>query len=238
MNILLKGFGKGVHRAASIGFGVVAFAGIGFPLASSAAVISPGGNLSPVTNIAIAGLPAGDTLANSESLPYTATDANSVPVFQGTITSYVFNDPSEPDTGQPGEDFVYQVTNGAPPVGAKADAFTEVTFLPFNNYLTDVNYEGTGSGVAPTSADRSAAPGKNVDYFFSSGVANGQQTYQLVIETDATQYMQGAGLVLDGGGGSQFAYAPTAEILTVPEPASLVMLVLGGTFALSRRRRQ
>jgi hypothetical protein len=232
-----------VSRKAGIAItvGTVAIGVMGFSNTARAALLAPGTTELPVT--ALGGIPPQDTtLLDSEIYPYTATDASNNPVFQGFIYSAVYLDPVEPDTGQPGLDFVYQVTNGAAPAGAPADSFTEVTLLPFSNYLTDVNYAtvdqiGPGVDIAPTSADRSATPGENVDYYFSGGVANNQQTYTLLIETNAMTYAQGAGLVLDGGAGGQFALAPTVNMLTVPEPATLTVLLAAGTIALGRRRR-
>jgi hypothetical protein len=216
--------------------------------AGAAILPDTGGSISPVTEIP--GLPAQDTFQlATQTVPYTALDATNTPVFAGTITSSVYLDPTEPDTGQPGLDFVYQITNGAPPetslgppaVFAKPDAFTEVTLAPFNNYLTDVNYIGPDTNVAPTSADRSALPGKNIDYFFTTGVPNEQQTDVLVVETNATSFGEGAGFVIDGGSGFTAAETPEVNMLTgpqLPEPTSCLVLAAAGTIALGRRRRR
>jgi hypothetical protein len=227
---------KVVSRRIAIGAIVVAN---GVMLASSnighAALVSPGGTVAPTP---IAGLPPGDTLVVTETKPFTGTNASHTVVFTGTVTSSVYSDPANPDTGQPGLDFVYQLSNDA----TSLDPIDRLTVASFASFLTDLNYVvGTGA-VSPTTGDSSVSPpGKTIGFNFPVGgtvVLPGQTTTMLVVETNAQTIAAGTASVIDGGSGSTQAEAPVAVItITVPEPATFGVLAVVGGFILGRRRR-
>jgi hypothetical protein len=200
-----------------------------------AAIVTPGGTVAPT---AIAGLPPGDSLVATETKPFTGTNASSTVVFTGTVMSSVFADPAEPDTGQPGLDFVYQLSNDS----TSLDPIDRMTVASFFGFLTDVNYVVATGDVAPTTSDSSAAPaGKTIGFNFPVGgavVMPGQSTDFLVVETNATTIAQGTASVIDGGSGSTGAEAPVATVIfTVPEPATFGVLAVVSGFILGRRRR-
>lgn len=69
-------------------------------------------------------------------------------------------------------------------------------------------------------------------------VTPGMSSDYLVIETDASTFVQGTASVIDGGSGYTNSDAPVATtILTVPEPATFGLLTLVGGILLGRRRR-
>jgi len=213
-----------------------------------AALVGPGGTVTPdaLPGGLPAGLPAGDTLIPGavETEPFTGVNAQNVVVFTGTVTSLVFADPSEPNlgaaTGQPGEDFVYQLTNS----GGSTDPIDELALSSFAGFTTGVDYlSNTGTGdLAPASAMSSAAPaGKTIGFNFPvpGTVAPGSTTDYVIVQTTATSIpMQGTASVIDGGSGSTGAEAPVATVVfTVPEPATFGVLAVVGGMILGRRRR-
>lgn len=246
-------FGKrpGLSAAGSaIGALCVAIGALFIPLtAARGAIVTAGTSVTPTGLLGglPGGLPAGDALIANETEPFTGTNAQSQVVFTGTVTSLVFADPSEPDTGMPGEDFVYQLTDNS----GSTDSIDQLALSSFAGFLTDANYlVGTGNYVntgpgdlAPASASSSVAPaGKTISFGFpvsSTTVMPGDTTDYVVIETNATsQPVQGTAAVIDGGSGSTGTEAPVATVIfTVPEPATFGVLAVVGSMILGRRRR-
>jgi hypothetical protein len=190
-----------------------------------------------------AGLPAGDVYIPGalETEPFTGYNAQGQIVFEGTVTSMVYADPSEPSfAGNPaGLDFVYQLTNNTDGM-TPDDPIDRLSLSSFASFQTDVDYLGGTGNVAPTTADRSSIPGSIVGFNFPVGamVGIGQNTDYLVVETDASTYVQGTASVIDGGTGSTHSDAPVAAtVLTVPEPATFGLLAVVGGMLLGRRRR-
>jgi hypothetical protein len=226
----LKFWANGIAAACSS----IAFAAIlGIASNSSAAVLLPGGSVTPT---ALGTLPAGDTILVvggnpvTETNAFTGTDAFGNVKFTGTLTSSVYSDP-----GTGGLDFLYQATNDA----SSVDAFDEVSLKSFSGFNTDVDYV-TGTGATnPNQATRSSdTPGKNVAFFFNSGVPQASNTSDLLIETNSANYMTGVGSVIDGGAGGTTIEAPAVgTLMTVPEPASFSAIVIVGGILLGRRRR-
>jgi len=222
---------------------IVAFAVLGVSRSARATIIVPApSGITTVTPGNIPGLPnVNDSYITSETEPFIGYNAQNIVVFQGTVESWVFADPSEPSFGgQPGLDFVYQLTNNVDG-DSRDDPIDRLTVSSFATYQTDVNYIGGTGNVAPTTADRSAIPGSIVGFNFPTGamVAPGQNSDQLVVATDdVTTPVQGIASVIDGGSGYTGAEAPVAAvILTVPEPATFGLLALAGGMLLGRRRR-
>jgi hypothetical protein len=238
----------GINKVGSVfGAAGIALAAMFFGIRpSSAALIAPGGTVAPdpLAGGMPAGLPAGDSLIASETEPFTGMNAQNVVVFTGSVTSLVFADPSEPNlgaaTGQPGEDFVYQLSNGA----NSTDSIDELALSSFAGFTTGVDYlSNTGTGdLAPATATSSAAPaGKTIGFNFPvpGTIAPGSTTDYVIVQTNATSVpMQGTASVIDGGSGSTGAEAPVATVVfTVPEPATFGVLAVVGGMILGRRRR-
>jgi hypothetical protein len=118
-------------------------------------------------------------------------------------------------------DFLYLLS-----VATGPDAVNRLTVTNFSGWTTDVGDLG-GSGIVPTSVDRSNSGG-TVGFQFGTepnGVTAGEQTEVLIIETNAKTFTVGTGSTIDGTVFSGGAYAPS------PEPAS-VGLLLGGLFGI------
>jgi len=135
-------------------------------------------------------------------------------------------------------DFFVWVTSNA----TSLDDVERITLASFGSYLADVGYStGNGSvagGVPPATVDRSNT-GSVIGFNFTPpvGVAPGEQTEVLEIETNATLFTYGALQVIDSGVASVKAFAPAS----VPEASSISMTLLGGIllgFGLLRRRRR
>jgi hypothetical protein len=176
--------------------------------------------------------PGGIVLASTGVINYTTTGASS---FSGQAEELVVADPGNTFGG--GDlDFIYQVS-----VTAGPSAMVNLSAASFLSWLTDVGYCPTCSPgsdlvppagatyVAPSEVERSS-DGSTVQFDFSptsggTNVSAGEQTYDLVIETNATSFGSGTFEVLDGSSKTLNGYAPT------PEPVSSSLL-LGGLFGL------
>jgi hypothetical protein len=229
---------------------VVAFSTLGLPDPAHATVIIPapsGTTTATPTELSETvlnplGLPnPNDVFLVSETEPFIGYNAQNVVVFEGTVESSVYVDPAEPSFGgQPGLDFVYQLTNSKD-LMTPDDPIDRLTLASFATYGTDVDYIGGTGNVAPATADRSAVPGAIIGFNFPTGgmVAPGSNTdYLVVATTDVTAPVQGTASVIDGGSGSTGAEAPVATVVfTVPEPATFGLLSIAGAMLLGRRRR-
>lgn len=139
----------------------------------------------------------------------------------GTYDAYVYRDGSTLD-------FVYDFNNSANSI----DSLQSATMSSFAGFTTDVYYV-TGSGGAPTSVSRLQNP--VVKFFFNGLVAPGQSSDQLVIKTNATQYVAGFLSLQDGGATTVSAFAPSG----VPEPATMLLLGSGlMIMGIARRGRR
>lgn len=227
-------FGQGTKgatfaiSASLVGIGLFGLGSFGGSIASAALLsLTPGSSINFTSTPAPASLPTGALVA-SESFPLHDVGGATL---QGTLTSWVFDDTPSSST----LDFVYQLTNTG-----NGDSFNGLTLLPFHNFTTNVGYQ-TGA-VDPSASDRSVN-GQNIDWTFvgstapTTSIGPGQSSDYLIIQTNATQWnAQGAASVIDGGTAQTGAEAPYL-MPTVPEPASIGLIVMAGGMLMGRRRR-
>lgn len=228
---------KYLNRRIALAAVSVAFATRGFESnVACGALVGDGQTELPVQ--ALLNLPSGDSFLTSTGPQlFTGTTGLGHVVFTGSITSSVYIDPAEPDIpGNPaGLDFVYVISNDP----SSTDEINQLTVSSFSTFLTGIDYV-TGSGTAPTSADR-LGNGRAIDFYFDgpTELPQGGSSDSLLVETNAQNYGPGFGSAIDGGSGTTAAVVPVSGILmAVPEPASFAVITLAGGFLLSRRRRK
>jgi len=204
-----------------------------------ATILSPTGS-SPVAPSAFGTAVTGPFLANTGLQDFTATNSLGQTTITGEYEAMVYSDPSNTFCAGCLDFFVLVESNST-----STDDIERITLASFGSFLTNVGYSaGKGSpsgGVDPGSVDRSAS-GSVIGFNFTSlpGVAPGQETAMLEIQTNATQFMKGTLQIIDSSVASVNAFEPCA---TTPEASSVSMTLLGGAllglgFIGRRRGRQ
>jgi hypothetical protein len=211
-------FYSGAGAGSAIAFFLAA---LSFSPKAGAVIINPGQTETPTGTETVSGSVA-DSLP---SIPFAGTNASSIVVFTGTISSQAVLDSSTGDY-----DFLYQFTNNP----NSLDTIEHLTVGGYTGFTTDADYLA-GTNVAPTPVTRSAS-GDNIGFEFlaSNAVPQGATTDVLFVKTDATSYTIGNAVVQDGGNGSVAVIVPN----TVPEPATASLIcVSAGALCLRRRRK-
>lgn len=178
--------------------------------------------------------PVGGKLEASANSPLLAA------TFTGILHSEVWSgDISSPFEG--GLTFVYWIDNTNGPTGNSLSRFTTSNFTGFS---TDVSFDNT-NGRFPTLVDRGAS-GDVMGYSFlgdpelgfgNGKIAPGETSSKLVIQTNATNWTNTLGFVINGSTASASTFAPTA---IVPEPSSMALAAMGiaGAIGFAVRRRK
>lgn len=231
-------------RRSKTAIALLALVGL-FALAQDAAAVSliPGSTVTPIANADAVG-----TLIDFTGLINFSSPGG---IVLGTLAAAVYDDGN-------GLDFYYQVFNyqdgGATPGN---EPYSRVSNFSFGGFTTDVVYRTdapdsattkfTAAGamsIAPTTADRTAAPGNTVGFNFPipspplstpGQIPAGFYSNVLVIRTNAVHYTFGNTGISDGGTANVTTFAPTI----VPEPGSMMLFGTGlvGLARLVRRRR-
>jgi len=212
-------------QISSITFGGI-LAVLAIAPAGYATVISPGGCVGlgsgscpgAVQDFAGAGI-GGAVQGDTGVLAFTGVDAFNNTAFTGDLRELVVT-----DTVTGNLDFLYMVA------GISGDNIARLTNTSFTGFTTDVGYSSTPAtdllalGDTPSIAPdfiSSGNGGSNIGFNFS--VPAGQETFLLVVKTNATTFGTGSSQLIDGGVATISTLAPT------PEPA-LGGLLLGGLF--------
>lgn len=210
-----------------------------FTAALAHATILPPSGSPPVAPSAFGTPVTGPFLADTGLQDFTAVNAQGQTTISGEYRAMVYSDPANDFCAGCLDFFVAVASNST-----SLDAIERITLAAFGSFLTNVGYSiGPGSlpaGVVPSTVDRSAN-GNVVGFNFTApaGLAPGQTTEILEIETNATRFMAGTLQISDGSVATVAAFEPCG---VVPEASSVSMTLLGGLLLgigfIGRRRRQ
>lgn len=205
--------------------------------ALAAAVIAPVGasaftSLIPGGSVLVPdlGIPGGYSSIDYRVDNFIGTNALSQVRFTGKLQSFVFKNSTDNTLL-----FGYIVTNDA----TSADEIGAVAMTSFAGWTTEVGQDPNASlnSFSPATTAQRSANGNTISFQFTGGpigrgtLAQGTDSYGLMIKTNATAYAAGTVSVLNGGVATVESFAP------VPEPGTMVALG-AGALALIRRRRK
>jgi hypothetical protein len=209
-----------------------------FSAALAHATILPPTGSAPVAASAFSTQVNGPFLASTGFQNFKATNSLGQTTITGEYEAMVYSDAKNVFCAGCLDFFVVVESNST-----STDDIERITEAAFGSFLTDVGYStGKGSisgGIDPATVDRSTN-GNVIGFNFSNlpGVAPGQETQVLEIETNATAFVAGTVQIIDSSVASVAAFAP-ANI--VPEAGSISLTLLGaallGIGFMGRRRR-
>lgn len=194
----------------------------GFSATAKAFSLVPGGLISPFSSGSFT-LPSGATLlASINAVPVTGADVNNTVVFVGTLSEEVY---SVPNVGM-----LFEYTFSNTGAGLIGDTISHLSVAGYGGFTTDV--DANGSGVTPSSIDRSAGSGSVLDFNFLTGVPVGSSSDTIWIQTNANYYIPNSTQLQDGGNSRTSTYGPA------PEPATMLMFGMGALGLVGLRKRK
>lgn len=171
---------------------------------TQAQLLVPGGSVTPVNQPAVGGV------VFSGPFSFAFTDGANL---SGTLTSTAIA--AEPGNPNGGLTFVYEIAN------LGADSIDAISIPGFSGLILNVAENGSdATHFAPGLANRSAAPGDIVSYFFAS-IPTGLNSSSLLNHTDASGLAVGAATIFSAGFASS---ASTTALVPVPEPAEYAVV--------------
>lgn len=204
---------------------------------AQATILPPGSTPAPPTtfNTPVTGPFLADTGLES----FSATNSSGQTTISGKYEEMVYSDPGN-EFCAGCLDFFVVVANS----NCSLDDIVRITLAAFGNSMADAGYtNGKGSlpnGVDPNTVER-GSNGDAIGFSFSSltGIAPGQVSEVLEIETNATSFMKGTLQIVDSSVASVTGFAPCGAM--VPEAGSIGLTLLGGALlgivSIARRRR-
>lgn len=190
------------------------------PLPSGSALVPVPSAAEPVSGTVL------DTLASPFAVPGS---------FAGTLTTTVI----QGDTSNPfgGLTFVYEFNNTSGP-----NSIGRLSIDRYLGVLADVSFDSGSTGVAPALADRNPY-GDVIGFSFfplaqvldplgeTGFLTPGSHTRRLVVQTNAPDYRDAVGSLIDGGVTQAATFAP------VPEPATAALALAACGLLVAIRRR-
>jgi hypothetical protein len=152
--------------------------------------------------------------------------------FNGTLTSSVIAGDSTNPYGPGALTFTYLLNSDV----ASVNQIERLTINGWTGFLSDAIYQTPATGLAPGSIDRNAAD--VIGFWFlpvpvgSGTLSPGQASALLVVYSDATAYTSSFASVIDGTVVSLPTLSPA------PEPATLMLTLIGGALLSIRRAKR
>ena len=200
-------------------FSVVAF-GI---CSTNAGPLTPGSSISLPSEPG----PTGGTTLALNNVPFVA------PTFSGTLISKVItNDASNPFAG--GLTFTYELSNNS----FSPDPIDRFTLSSYLGFSVDASYPAGAlvGSIIPTSVTRNGS-GNQISFNytgpFEGTLLPGSASVLLVLQTSATSFQNSFAAIINSSSVNVATFAP----LTVPEPGTAALVILGAAFLALRRKQ-
>jgi hypothetical protein len=184
----------------------------------------------PITSVTA--MPGG-SLVISESVPLSLTPGNPIiGIANGTLTTSIFrDDPLNPfAASNPNAlTFIFQVANTS-----GNDTISRLSINGFSAYNIYAGSITLSPEIVPTTLTLTSA---TLGALFTSQIAVGKESTQLVVETNATNYVATVDPVTINQTDQAASYGPA---VATPEPSSLILATIGMMFFVGlgwRRRR-
>jgi len=147
--------------------------------------LAPGTSISATSEA----YPAGATLLSSTSQNFSSASLS------GVLISSVYSGDTGNEYGLADLTFTYEILLSA----SSSDAASSINIGNFSGFNTDVSYNPSNGGAAPTTVSRDPN-GNQIVFVFGGYVLPGFDSALLVIQTDATTFTSGSASVTDDVG--------------------------------------